>query len=161
MSKKILLTKEGLAEIQDELKILKDEKRFEIAEKLKEAISYGDLSENSEYEDARNEQAQVELRILELEDILKNYELVSSKTSSKDGLKVNIGSLVTIENLGEAHKGEKETFKIVGTTESDIYENKISNESPIGKVLLGKTIGEMANGKSPSGEFSFKILEIK
>jgi len=161
MSKKILLTKEWLAEIQDELKILKDEKRFEIAEKLKEAISYWDLSENSEYEDARNEQAQVELRILELEDILKNYELVSSKTSSKDWLKVNIWSLVTIENLWEAHKWEKETFKIVWTTESDIYENKISNESPIWKVLLWKTIWEMANWKSPSWEFSFKILEIK
>lgn len=161
MSKKILLTKEWLTEIQEELKILKDEKRFEIAEKLKEAISYWDLSENSEYEDARNEQAHVELRIIELEEILKNYELVSSKTSSKDWLKVNIWSLVTIENTWDQHKWEKETFKIVWTTESDIYENKISNESPIWKVLLWKTIWEIAKWKSPSWEFSFKILEIK
>ena len=161
MSKKILLTKEWLAEIQDELKILKDEKRFEIAEKLKEAISYWDLSENSEYEDARNEQAQVELRILELEEILKNYELVSSKASNKDWLKVNIWSLVIIENIWEQHKWEKDTFKIVWTTESDIYENKISNESPIWKVLLWKSIWDIAKWKSPSWEFSFKILEIK
>ena len=161
MSKKILLTKEWLAEIQDELKILKDEKRFEIAEKLKEAISYWDLSENSEYEDARNEQAQVELRILELEEILKNYELVSSKTSIKDWLKVNIWSLVTIENIWDQHKWEKETFKIVWTTESDIYENKISNESPIWKTLLWKTIWDIIKWKSPSWEFRFKILEIK
>ncbi|EKD66235.1 MAG: Transcription elongation factor [uncultured bacterium (gcode 4)] len=161
MSKKILLTKDWLSEIQEELKILKDEKRFEIAEKLKEAISYWDLSENSEYEDARNEQAQVELRIIELEEILKNYELVSSKTSDKDWQKVNIWSLVTIVNNSEQHKWEKETFKIVWTTESDIYENKISNESPIWKVLLWKTIWDIAKWKSPSWEFSFKILEIK
>ncbi|MDD2486936.1 MAG: transcription elongation factor GreA [Candidatus Gracilibacteria bacterium] len=161
MSKKVLLTKEGLAELQDELKVLKEVKRVEIAEKLKEAISYGDLSENSEYEDARNDQAQLELRIQELEEILKNYELVSSISDAKKGGKVNIGSTVTIMNKGEHHKGEKEVLKIVGTTESDIYENKISNESPIGKVILGKSVGDIIKGKSPSGEFEYEITDIK
>jgi transcription elongation factor GreA len=157
MSKKTLLTAEGLAEIQKELSVLKEERRIEIAEKLKEAISFGDLSENSEYEDARNEQAQVELRIIELEEILKNYELVDAKKAAKKNNVVAIGSTVVVKN----EEGETETYKIVGPTETDIFEGKISNESPIGAALIGKAVGETASGKSHSGAFAFKVVELK
>lgn len=132
MSKKTLLTPAGLADIQVELKNLKEVKRLDVAEKLKEAISFGDLSENSEYEDARNEQAQMELRIIELEDILKNYELIDDKKTSKKTRGVAIGSEVTIKSAD----GEVFTYKIVGPTETDIFKNKISNESPIGSSLI-------------------------
>ncbi len=157
MSKKTLLTAEGLAEIQKELAVLKEERRIEIAEKLKEAISFGDLSENSEYEDARNEQAQVELRIIELEEILKNYELVDAKKAAKKNNVVAIGSTVVVKN----EDGETETYKIVGPTETDIFERKISNESPIGAALIGKAVGEKALGKSHSGTFTFEVVELK
>jgi transcription elongation factor GreA len=157
MSKKTLLTAEGLAEIQKELTHLKEDRRIEIAEKLKEAISFGDLSENSEYEDARNEQAQVELRIAELEEIFKNYELVDSKKAQKKRDVVAIGSSVTVKSGDNA----KETYKIVGPTETDIFEGKISNESPLGASLIGKAVGDVAKGKSPAGAFEFEILEVK
>lgn len=157
MSKKTLLTADGLAEIQKELTTLKEERRIEIAEKLKEAISFGDLSENSEYEDARNEQAQVELRIIELEEILKNYELVDAKKTARKNNVVAIGSVVVVKN----EDGETETYKIVGPTETDIFEKKISNESPIGAALIGKALGETASGKSQAGAFAFEILELK
>jgi len=160
-TKKILLSKEWLLEIQEELNFLKDTKRTEVAEKLKEAISYWDLSENSEYEDARNEQAQVELRIIELEEILKNYELINEKEGGKKEKRVNIWSTVSIKHTSDSHKWEKETYKIVGTTESDIYENKISNESPIGKAIIGKSVWEKASVKSPAWIFEYEILEIK
>ena len=158
-AKKVLLTKEWLAELQAEISFLKETKRVEVAEKLKEAISYWDLSENSEYEDARNEQAQVELRIQELEEILKNYELVSS--SAKKDKKIWIWSQVTIKHVSDNHKWEVETYKIVGTTESDIYEWKISNESPIWKALLGHLAWEVVSVKSPAWVFDYEIVEIK
>lgn len=157
MSKKTLLTAEGLADIQKELTHLKEVRRIDIAEKLKEAISFGDLSENSEYEDARNEQAQVELRIIELEEILKNYELVDAKKAAKKNNVVAIGSTVVVKNS----EGEKETYKIVGPTETDIFEGKISNESPIGSALIGKAVGETAVGKSLAGSFEFEVVELK
>lgn len=157
--KKILLTKEWLAELQQELSHFKEVKRVEVAEKLKEAISYWDLSENSEYDDARNEQAQVELKIQELEDILKNYELVSS--DDKKWKKVNIGSTVTIKHISDNHKWEKEVYKIVGTTEADIYEWKISNESPIWQVLLWQIVWDKVFAKTPAWTFEYEIVEIK
>lgn len=159
MSKKTLLTKEGLAELQAELTNFKEVRRVEIAEKLKEAISFGDLSENSEYEDARNEQAQVELRIIELEEILKNYELIDEKKSQKKRDVVAIGSIVTIKDA----EGDKETYKIVGPTETDISSEppKISNESPIGSALIGKSVGDAARGQSPAGAFEFTVVEVK
>jgi len=156
MAKKTLLTQSGLQEIQDELKQLKEEKRLEVAEKLKEAISFGDLSENSEYEDARNEQAQLELRIIELDDILKNYELVDEKKQARKNKGAGIGNTVTIKNS----EGESITYRIVGPTETDIFENKISNESPIGKALIGKEVGEVARGKSHAGAFEFTLVSI-
>lgn len=158
-AKKILLTKEWLVELQQELAYLKEVKRVEVAEKLKEAISYWDLSENSEYDDARNEQAQIELKIQELEDILKNYELVSS--DDKKWKKVNIGSTVTIKHISDNHKWDKEIYKIVGTTEADIYEWKISNESPIWQALLWKVVWDLILAKTPAWAFEYEIIEIK
>lgn len=160
-SKKVFLTKEWFAEINEELTRLKEVERLEVAEKLKEAISYWDLSENSEYEDARNEQAQIELRIQELEDILKNYEIIDSKEWWKKEKKVMIGSTVTIMHVSDNHKWEKELYKIVWTTESDIYESKISNESPIGKALLWKMAWDIVSVKSPAWIFDYEILEVK
>ncbi|MFA6090970.1 MAG: transcription elongation factor GreA [Candidatus Gracilibacteria bacterium] len=158
MSKVTLLTAEGLLELKEELKQLKEVRRIEIAEKLKEAISYGDLSENSEYEDARSEQAQLESRITELEEIMKNHEIVDNKKASKKLTGVNVGNLVTITNVND---NKKETFRIVGSTESDIFDDKLSNESPIGKALIGKGVGDIIKGQAGSGTFEFKIVEIK
>ncbi|OIP53230.1 transcription elongation factor GreA [Candidatus Gracilibacteria bacterium CG2_30_37_12] len=158
MSKVTLLTTEGLIELKEELKHLKEVRRIEIADKLKEAISYGDLSENSEYEDARSEQAQLESRITELEEIMKNHEIVDTKKASKKLGGINVGSLVTITSISD---GKKETFRIVGSTESDIFEDKLSNESPIGKALIGKGVGDIAKGQAGSGTFEYKIVDIK
>lgn len=153
----IYVTAEWLAKLQDELAELKNVKRVEIAEKLKEAISFWDLSENSEYEDARNEQAQVEKRILDLEEQLKNIVLIDESEKSEN--KVKIGAMVTITDL---EKSETETFKIVGTTEADILSSpaKISNESPIGKALIGKKKWEKIKVKTPGGVFEYKVDEI-
>mgnify|MGYP001948857103 CR=1 FL=1 len=161
MSEQIIyLTSEGLAKLQEELRFLKEEKRIEIAEKLKEAISFGDLSENSEYEDARNEQAQVELRITELEDQLKRVEIIQEEKKSTGSKKVNMGMLVTIQESGAK---EKEKYKIVGTTEADILAEipTVSNESPIGKAILWKKKGDsfkLKNGAGNSVEYT--ILEV-
>lgn len=154
----IYVTAEWLAKLQEELSYLKNTKRVEIAEKLKEAISFWDLSENSEYEDARNEQAQVEKRILDLEEQLKNVVLIDE--SKKDENKVKIGALVTIT---DTEKNEAETFKIVGTTEADILTTpaKISNESPIGKALIWKKKWDKIKVKTPGGVYEYKIDEIK
>ena len=154
----IYVTKEWLQKLQDELLFLKETKRIEIAEKLKEAISFWDLSENSEYEDARNEQAQVEKRILDLEEQLKVAVLVDE--SKKDENKIKIWAMVTILDI---EKNEKETFKIVGTTESDILSTpvKISNESPIGKALIGKKKWEKIKVKSFAWVAEYKIEDIK
>ncbi|MDD5770132.1 MAG: transcription elongation factor GreA [Candidatus Gracilibacteria bacterium] len=154
----IYVTAEGLAKLQEELNELKNVKRVEIAEKLKEAISFGDLSENSEYEDARNEQAQVEKRIIDLEEQLKVVVLIDESGKSEN--KVKIGALVTIVEL---EKSETETYKIVGTTEADILSSipKISNDSPIGKALIGKKKGDKIKVKTPGGTFEYKIEEIK
>lgn len=154
----IYVTAEWLAKLQEELNDLKGIKRIEIAEKLKEAISFWDLSENSEYEDARNEQAQVEKRILDLEEQLKKVSLIDE--SSKDEHKVKIWAVITILELD---KNESETFKIVWTTEADILATvpKISNESPIGKALIWKKKWDKIKVKTPGWIFEYKIGEIK
>lgn len=157
---KILLSQEGLAELQNELDQLKNEKRQEIADKLKEAISFGDLSENAEYAAAREEQAHVEGRIIALEEMLKpgNYEIISEKKSKKSG--INIGATVTIEEISDEAK--KSTYKIVGSQEASILESKISNESPLGKSILGKNIGDIINLVPPSGEMiQYKIIAVE
>lgn len=159
--KKILLTASGLTELQEELRMLREEKRVEIANKLKEAISYGDLSENAEYQEARDDQAQVELRISELEDLLKpgNYELIEDEKSGKRRKAgINVGATVTIEDIVSK---EKVTYVIVGSQEANILEGKISNESPIGKAIVGKNVNDTIAVIAPSGTKSYLIIESR
>ena len=159
--KKILLTQTGLAELQEELRELREEKRVEIANKLKEAISYGDLSENAEYQEARDYQAQIELRIAELEELLKpgNYELITDDASAKKRKSgINVGATVTISEVGTK---EKVKYTIVGSQEASILEGKISNESPIGKAIIGKNVGDTVTVNAPSGKKEYSILEAK
>ena len=155
----VLVTKEGLEKLKQELVTLKTIKRKEVAARLKEAIAYGDLSENSEYEEAKNEQAFVEGRILELEKKVKNATIISGKPSGKAAKMVQIGTTVTIQSISE--KQDKETHTIVGSTEADPLNHKISNESPIGSALIGKTKGETISVNVPAGTFEYKILDLK
>jgi transcription elongation factor GreA len=153
------VTKEGLKKLKDELENLKTVRRKEVAQRLKEAISYGDLSENSEYEEAKNEQAFVEGRIIELERKIKSAKIISEKEGGKKiGKEANIGSHVTIRNL--SGDGEEQTFTIVGATEADPFDFKISNESPIGKALLSQTKGDIVSVQSPSGVAEYEIVKV-
>ncbi|MFA6039125.1 MAG: transcription elongation factor GreA [Candidatus Peribacteraceae bacterium] len=153
-----LVTKEGLKKLKDELEELKTTRRTEVAQRLKEAISYGDLSENSEYEEAKNEQAFVEGRILELEQKIKNAKIISEKKQIGRGKEIDIGSTVTVANLTDGD--EPERYTIVGSTEADPLEHKISNESPMGKALIGRHKGENVEISSPSGILEFEILNV-
>ncbi len=149
-----LITKEGLKKLKDELEELKTVRRQEVANRLKEAISYGDLSENSEYEEAKNEQAFVEGRILELEAKIKNAKIISEKHAKE----IDIGSTVTLTNKTEGD--EPERYTIVGSTEADPLDHKISNESPIGKSLLGRRKGDLVEIQSPSGIIKYEVVQV-
>ncbi len=156
-----LVTKEGLKRIKEELDNLKTVKRQEIAERLKEAISYGDLSENAEYEQAKNDQAFIEGRILELEKQIKSARIIADGTVQKSGAKsktVDIGSTVTIVNRTD--NDEPETHTIVGSMEADPLEHKISNESPIGRALLGHEKGDIVDVEAPAGKYKYEILKV-
>ena len=153
-----LITKEGLKKLKDELNELKTTRRQEVAQRLKEAISYGDLSENSEYEEAKNEQAFVEGRILELEAKIKNAKIITEKKSDTRSKEIDIGSTVTLQN--KTDNDEPERYTIVGSTEADPLDHKISNESPIGKALLGKRKGDSVSVQSPSGIVEYDILQV-
>ncbi|MFH1444331.1 MAG: transcription elongation factor GreA [Candidatus Peregrinibacteria bacterium] len=150
-----LVTREGLKKLQDELDYLKKTRRQEVAQRLKEAISYGDLSENSEYEEAKNEQAFVEGRVLELERKVKNAKIISEKTAHKT---VEIGSTVTVRN--KTSREDAESYTIVGATEADPTENKISNESPLGRAFLGKKNGDNVEVTAPGGMFRYEIMKV-
>ncbi len=152
-----LVTKEGLKKLKEELDHLKNVRRKEVAQRLKEAIGYGDLSENSEYEEAKNEQAFVEGRALELERKIKNARIISEKDGGKVR-DVNIGSTVTVKEIGS--DSEDETYTIVGATEADPFENKISNESPLGRALLLRSKGEIVEVPTPSGIVRYEILKV-
>ncbi len=157
MAKQTYLTAEGLKKLQDELEYYKVTRRKEVAEALKVAKAFGDLSENSEYTEAKNEQAEVESHIAELEAALANVELIDGKTSKN---RVAIGSTVVITGL--MGKGNEELeYTIVGSQESDPFKNKISDESPIGRVLLGKKAGEEVVADTPAGQITLKIIAIK
>ncbi len=148
----IMLTAEGYMELEQELNMLKTEKRPEVIKALKEARALGDLSENSDYDAARNEQAQVEARIKELEYKLEHSTIAdASKCDS-----VSVGSLVTITFDDD----DVEEYRIVGSLEADPFENKISNESPIGKAILGHKVGEVVEVNSPNGNFTVTITNI-
>lgn len=154
-SKPILLTSEGLANLEQELEQLKTVKRKEVSEKIKVALSFGDLSENSEYDEAKNEQAMVEARIAEIEQIFKNVSVLDEDGITTDV--VSIGSKVTVLNL----KNERQDiYKIVGSTEASPIDKRISDESPVGSALLGRKKDEVIDVDAPSGVIQFKILEI-
>ncbi|MNZ78549.1 Transcription elongation factor GreA [compost metagenome] len=154
--KQIILTQEGLRKLEDELENLKSVKRREVAERIKVAIGYGDISENSEYEDAKNEQAFIEGRIITLEKMLRNARIINSDEIDVDT--VSIGSIVTVQDL---EFGDTMEYSIVGTAESDPLQNKISNESPVGKAILGKKKGTVVEVSVPVGIIQYKIIDIK
>lgn len=154
--KEVLLTAQGLHKLEEELNTLKTVKRREVAERIKIAISYGDISENSEYEDAKNEQAFIEGRIITLEKMLRNARLISGDEGQGD--LIGIGSTVRIKDLEFEDIME---YTIVGSAEADPTENKISNESPVGRALLGKGIGERFEVTVPAGAIAYEILDIK
>ncbi|MBQ9673738.1 MAG: transcription elongation factor GreA [Ruminococcus sp.] len=154
-NKKIILTAEGLKKLEEELEVLKGEKRSEIAEKIKVARSYGDLSENSEYDDAKNEQAILEARIADIEATLKNAVILDESEINND--KVHVGSFVKVVNL---NLNKEMTLKIVGSNESNPRELKISDESPVGIGLLGKQVDDVAEIETPGGTVAYKVLEI-
>jgi transcription elongation factor GreA len=149
------LTKEGFQKLQEELEYLRTIKRQEVAERLHEAMEGGELIENAEYEAAKNEQAFVEGRIQELEVILAAARLIEDNGKSKEGL-IQVGSTVTIEE-----DGEPATYTIVGAAEANPREGKISNESPIGKAIIGHKAGETLQVEAPGGHFKVKILKVK
>lgn len=159
MAKKHQLTPEGLEKIHQELDALRSVSRLEIAEKLKVAIAYWDLSENSEYQSARDEQAAVELRISEIEEILENYEILDTDKKAKKNNVITIGTKFTLK-MGDEKGSPIQEYILVGSTEADILENRISNESPLGQAVMGKSEGEIAEGVARAGKFSYKIMEI-
>lgn len=154
-AKPIVLTYEGLERLENELEYLKTEKRKEISEKIKVALGFGDLSENSEYDEAKNEQADVEKRIVKIEAMLKNAKVIDDDEVSTDS--VTIGTKVKVLDV---EMDEEELYIIVGSTEANPSENKISDESPVGTALIGAVVGDTVVVKSPNGEFELKILGI-
>jgi len=156
--KTTLLTQDGLDKLVEELGYLKTTKRKEVAARIKEAISYGDLSENSEYEESKNEQAFVEGRILELEQKVKSAKIIQE--SSRDKKRVQVGNTLHLHNLSKA-KDEPEVYTIVGSTEADPLAGKISNESPVGSALLGCVVGDEIKVKVPAGTVEYKILKLE
>lgn len=152
--KEVFLTSKGFLEIEEELNELKTVKRPEIIKAIKEARALGDLSENADYHAAREEQAIIEGRIQELEYLVDHATIISEEASDK----ARIGSSVIIKYVGE---DDSEEYKIVGSTEADPFENKISNESPIAKAIIGHKKGEIVTVESPNGKYEIEILEIK
>ena len=155
----VLVTKDGLAKLKKDLTHLKEVRRKEVSARLKEAISYGDLSENSEYEEAKNEQAFVEGRIIELEKMIDNAKIITETKKSTEDNTIQVGTTVTVQNITE--NDDPETYTIVGSTEANPTESKISNESPIGSALLGKSKNDVIKVKVPAGLFEYKVLKIK
>lgn len=155
MAQQLTLTKEGLEKLQKELEYLKNEKRKEIVESIRIALSFGDLSENSEYDEAKTQQAKVEGRIQELEEMLKNVKVISDDQISTDS--VSIGSKVLVFN---ATKKIDVEYNIVGSTEAAPLLHKISDQSPIGRALLGHKVGESVTAVTPAGEVTLEIMSI-
>ncbi|WP_139905921.1 transcription elongation factor GreA [Clostridium thermarum] len=155
-AKKYVMTYEGVKKLEDELEYLKTVKRKEITEKIKVALGYGDLSENSEYDEAKNEQAFVEGRILQLENMLKNATIVDESEIPTDI--VSVGSKVRVKDYDFDEEVE---YMIVGSAEADPMNFKISNESPVGKAFMGKRIGDVVEVAVPGGVSKFEILGIR
>lgn len=155
MDEAVILTREGYENLKEELANLKTVRRKEVAERLKQAIDFGDLSENSEYDDAKNEQAFIEGRIQTIEATLHNAQVIEDGTHSS-GV-VNIGSYVTVRDV---ELDDVEEYRIVGTSEADPMQNKISNESPLGASLLGKRQGQTIHVDAPAGKIAYEILAV-
>lgn len=155
-SKEVVLTHNGLRKLEEELSYLKSARRREVAARIKIAISFGDISDNSEYEDAKNEQAFIEGRIITLEKMLRNARLIDYDEVSKEV--VGFGSTVLLK---EMVSDEELEFTIVGSAESDPSDNKISNESPVGRAIFGAAVGAEVEVKTPAGAIKYKILDIK
>ena len=155
MAKQTVLTSEGLKKLEEELDELKSVKRREVAEKIKIALGYGDLSENSEYDEAKNEQGLIEARIAEIEAILKNVKIIDEDNLSTEH--VQLGNTVTVKDIDE---DEILVLHIVGSKEVNVEKNKISDESPIGKALMGHTKGETVEVEAPMGSFKLEIIDI-
>lgn len=153
--KEYLLTAEGLEKIENELDELKTVKRKEVAQRIKEALAFGDISENSEYDEAKNEQAQLEERIAKLENILRNVKIIDKNQIPSDT--VSVGSNIKVK---DREFDEEIEYTIVGSAEADPYEAKISNESPVGRALLGKKVGDVIEVQVPDGIIEYEILEI-
>ncbi|WP_113672422.1 transcription elongation factor GreA [Vallitalea guaymasensis] len=153
--KKVILTYNGLRELEDELQNLKVVRRKDVAEKIKEARAQGDLSENAEYDAAKEEQGEIESRIVELEKILKNAEVIDEEEISLDT--ISVGCKVKIYDL---EFEEEIDYAIVGSTEADPLKYKISNESPVGSALIGSKIGDLVEAETPNGVVKLKVLDI-
>lgn len=150
---KTLITKEGLEKMQKELEDLRTTKRAEVAQRLKEAIAMGDLSENSEYDEAKNAQAFLEGRIVQLEQQIRTAQIIVKDKKNR----IDVGSTVTIEDMEEY---VKETVTIVGSAESNPFEGRISNESPVGRALVGAKAGDIVEADAPNSVIKYKVISI-
>lgn len=155
MEKDIFFTPEGLEKMEAEIEYLKTVRRKEVADRIKVALGYGDLSENSEYDEAKNEQAQVEERIVKLENMVRNAKVIDEQDLNTEI--VNVGSKVSVKDLAD---GEEEEFTIVGSAEADPLSGKISNESPVGAKLLGTSVGDVVEIEIPDGMIKYEIVSI-
>ncbi|PYG88124.1 transcription elongation factor GreA [Ruminiclostridium sufflavum DSM 19573] len=154
-AKEVVLTYEGLKKLEEELEFLRGTKRKEVAERIKQALSFGDISENSEYDEAKNEQAQMEGRIIQLESMLKHARVIDEDDVNTDA--VSLGSKVKIYDM---EFDEEVVYHIVGSTEANPLKSKISNESPVGAALMGHKKDDIVEVQVPDGTMRFKILEI-
>jgi transcription elongation factor GreA len=156
VQKEVVLTLAGLEKLEEELELLKTKKRREIAERIKQAIAFGDITENSEYDEAKKEQAFIEGRIATIENLLKNAKVIDDDDISVEA--VSIGTLITVKDLTFDEIVE---YKIVSSAEADPLRLKISNESPVGKALMGHKTGDVVEIQVPDGTIQFQIIEIK
>lgn len=155
LDKEVYLTKEGLEKIENEVDELKSVRRREVAERIKHALAFGDISENSEYDEAKNEQAWVEERIGKLENTLRNAVIISEENISLDT--VSVGTKVTLKDM---EYDEEVEYSIVGSAEADPYEGRISNESPVGSALIGSEVGDIVEVQIPNGITKYEVLKI-
>ena len=153
--KEVILTPDGFKKLQAEIEFLSNDKRREIADRIREAREFGDIAENAEYDDAKNEQAMLEQRIMQLQERLRAAQVVDAKDISTDA--VGVGSIVNVKD----EKGGSLKFTIVGSAEANPAENKLSNESPVGKAIMGRKKGETVEVSAPRGTLKFKIMDIK
>ena len=156
VGKEVVLTLKGLKKIEDELEHLKTVRRREVAERIKQAIAFGDISENSEYDEAKNEQAQLEERILKLSNTLKNAQVID-----EDDINIEAVSIGTVVEVKDLEFDEVVEYTIVGSAEADPYELKVSNDSPVGSGLIGRKIGDVVEVQVPDGIIKLEILNIK